>query len=150
MGCLSPAPGSNLPPVASAAADAGRDLDGGMWNLLNGPSGDWPDDLDERLAVDVVTVSGSAATVEFLIHANAVEVWFQEQCRAVLNRWVLRGWLANPHAPLVVDEVTLSPERTADFEFHQGVLPGRIALSLPGVLVWPLAPHTLADLRCRV
>ena len=118
--------------------------------MLNGPSGDWPDDLDERLAVDVVTVSGSAATVEFLIHANAVEVWFQEQCRAVLNRWLLRGWLADPQSPLVVDEVTLSPERMADFEFHEGVLHGRIALSLPGVLAWPLAPHAVADLRCRV
>jgi hypothetical protein len=121
-----------------------------MWNLVYGPSGDWPDDLDERFAVDVVTVSGSAATVEFLIHEEAVEIWFQEQRQAVLDRRKLRNWLREPYTPLVVDEVTFSPERMVDFDFHGGVFHGRVALSLPGVLVWTLAPHALADLRCRV
>jgi hypothetical protein len=118
--------------------------------LVIGPSGDWPDDLDERFAVDVVTVAGSAAQVEFLILLETVEVWFQEQCRAVLNRRALRNWLAEPHAALVVDEVTFSPERLVDFDYHGGVFHSRVALSLPGVLVWTLAPHALADLRCRV
>ncbi len=122
----------------------------GCEHLVYGPSGDWPDDLDERFSVDVVTVSGSTAIVEFVIHENAVEIWFQEQCRAVLDRQALRGWLADPHSPLVVDEVTFRPEPMADFHFHGGVLNGRIALSLPGVLVWTLAPHALADLRCRI
>jgi hypothetical protein len=111
--------------------------------LVNGPSGDWPDDLDEQFAIEVVTVSGAAATVDFLIHLNAVEVWFQERRRAVLNRMVLRNWLAEPHMPLVVDEVAFSLDRMVDFQ-------GRVALSLPDLLVWTLAPEALASLRRRV
>jgi hypothetical protein len=111
--------------------------------LVNGPSGDWPEDFDERYAVEVVTGSGSAAMVDFVIRLNAVEVWFQERRRAVLSRRVLRSWLAEPQMPLVVDEVAFSLDRMVDFQ-------GRVALSLPDVLVWTLAPEALAGLRRRV
>ncbi len=110
---------------------------------MNGPSGDWPEDLDERYAVGVTTGSGMAAMVDFLIHDQAVEVWFQERRRAVLNRWVLRGWLADPHMPLVVDEVAFSLDTMVDSQ-------GRVALSLPDLLVWTLTPDTLDALRRRI
>jgi hypothetical protein len=133
IGCLSQAPGTHA---------CGPGLYGGCGTVI-GPSGDWPDEVDERFAVEVVTVAGSAATVDFLIHLSAVEVWFQQRCRAVLNRRLLRSWLAEPQAPLVVDEVGFSVDRMVD---HQG----RVALSLPDVLVWTLAPEALAGLRRRV
>ena len=110
---------------------------------MNGPSGDWPEDWDDRVTVEVVTASGAAVSVSFLIQPNAVEVWFQERCRAVLNRMLLRSWLAEPAWPLVADEVALSPDATLDFQ-------GRSAFSLPDQLVWTLAPEALAGLRCRV
>jgi hypothetical protein len=111
--------------------------------LVNGPSGDWPDDLDERLAVEVTTVSGLPGTVDFLIHPEAVEVWFEKRCRAVLNRRVLRSWLAAPEMPLVVDEVAFSLDQLLDS-------PGRAALGRSDLLVWTLAPESLAGLRRRM
>jgi hypothetical protein len=110
---------------------------------VNGPSGDWPDELDEQYAVEVLTVTGSAASVEFLMHPDAVEIWFQDRCCAVLSRRVLRGWLAAPQTPLVVDEVALSPDGMADSQ-------GRFARNLPNVVLWTLAPDALAGLRMRV
>jgi hypothetical protein len=114
-----------------------------MWDWVNGPSGDWPDEVDERYGVEVVTGGGSPATVDFRMRADTVEIWFQDQCRAVLNRHVLRCWLAAPQTPLVVDEVAFSLDRMVDSS-------GRVALSLPDLLVWSLAPEALAGLRCRV
>jgi hypothetical protein len=111
--------------------------------LVNGPSGDWPDEIDERYGVEVVTGSGAPATVDFRMRAETVEIWFMGRCRAVLNRHVLRCWLAEPQTPLVVDEVAFSLERMVDAT-------GRVALSLSGLLVWSLAPEALAGLRCRV
>jgi hypothetical protein len=111
--------------------------------LVNGPSGDWPDDLDERHTVEVVTTSGSPASVDFRIRPENVEIWFQERRRAVLDRHVLRCWLAEPQTPLVVDEVAFSLDRVADS-------PARVALSLPDVLVWTLSPDVLAGLRYRI
>lgn len=110
---------------------------------MNGPSGDWPDDVDERVAVEVIMTSGAVGTVDFLIHPAAVEVWFQERRRAVLNRQVLRSWLAAPLMPLVVGEIALSPDRLGD-------APGRAALSRSNLLVWTLAPESLAGLRRRM
>jgi hypothetical protein len=118
-------------------------LRSGMWDLVNGPSGDWPDDVDERYGVEVVSGSGSPATVDFWMRADQVEIWFKGQCRAVLNRHVLRCWLAEPQTPLVVGEVAFSLDRIIDAA-------GRVALSLPDLLVWTLAPEALAALRCRV
>ena len=69
---------------------------------MNGPSGDWPDELEQvigdaavppvRVApgcgrdvftVDVVTVSGAVAKVEFAFQPRRVEVWFRCCRRAV-------------------------------------------------------------------
>lgn len=110
---------------------------------MNGPSGDWPEDLDERFAIEVVTVSGATAPVDFLIHSNAVEVWFQDQCRAVLSRRLLRCWLAEPQAPLVVDDVAFSLEHMVDAH-------GGAGFALPDVLVWTLTSNALSGLRRRV
>jgi hypothetical protein len=110
---------------------------------VNGPSGDWPDDDDERYGVEVVTGSGSPATVDFWMRADLVEIWFQGKCRAVLNRHVLRCWLAEPQTPLVVGEVALNPDRIA-------AATDRVAVSMPDLLVWTLAPESLVGLRCRV
>jgi hypothetical protein len=107
--------------------------------LVNGPSGDWPDDV-ERVAVEVITVSGLSDTVELLIHPDAVEVWFDRRRRAVLNRRVLRSWLAAPQMPLVVGEVAFSLDRIVDGSGGSG-------LSLSDLLVWTLAPDSVAGLR---
>jgi hypothetical protein len=114
-----------------------------MWDWVNGPSGDWPDDGDEDYGVAVVTENGSPAIVDFRMRADTVEIWFKGRCRGVLNRHVLRCWLAEPQTPLVVDEVAFSLDRMVQAG-------GRVALSLPDLLVWSLAPEALAGLRCRV
>ncbi len=97
----------------------------------------------DRFAVEVVTTSGRATAVTFRFRMDTVEVWFREHLNGVLDRDVLREWLAQPGKPLVVDEVALSVDRMVDHN-------GRVALSLPDVMGWTLAPETLAELRSRV
>lgn len=99
-----------------------------------------------RFVMEVVTNSGRAAAVEFRIRRNfaetgdVVEVWHHGHLSAVLSRTVLRDWLAEPGSPLVVEEVAFSLDRMVDSH-------GRVALSLPDVVVWTLAPSVLAGLR---
>jgi hypothetical protein len=59
-------------------------------------------------------------------------------CSAVLGRDVLRAWLAEPEARLVVDEVTLSLDRYVDVR-------GRVALTLPDVRAVESSPGTDPD-----
>jgi hypothetical protein len=98
---------------------------------------------DTRLRVHVVTTSGRATAVEFRVRFDAVEVWHWNHRCAVFNRWKLGQWLALPGAPMVVDQTALSLDRMVDRD-------GRVALSLPDVLAWTLAPTELADLRQRL
>lgn len=93
-----------------------------------------------RFAMEVVTLSGRAATVEFRIRAETVEIWHHGRCSGVLDRFLLRSWLAAPDRPIVVDEVAFSLDRMVDSD-------GRVALSLPDVLVWTLAPVVLQELQ---
>jgi hypothetical protein len=141
---------------------------------VNGPSGDWPDELDDvvpgggtatapkdgarrpeaesagdtgsagdTVAVDVVTSSGRTASVEFVVRPDVVEIWYRLRRCAAMDRGLLRGWLAAPQAPLVVDEVALSLDRMVDSR-------GRVAISLPDVMVWTLPPEVLTRLRACV
>ena len=98
---------------------------------------------DTRLRVQVVTMSGRATAVEFRVRFDAVEVWHWDRRCAVFDRWKLGQWLALPGAPLVADKAALSVDRMVDRE-------GRIALSLPDVLAWTLAPSELAELQHRL
>lgn len=111
--------------------------------LVNGPSGDWPDDMDERCAIEVATAAGSAALVDFVIRPEAVEIWFRRRRRAILDRHALRCWLAEPHRSLTVGEVVLSSQRMLDLFEEEA--PDR-----PDLLVWNLSPTALADLRYRI
>jgi len=95
---------------------------------------------DVRLRVEVVTTSGRPAEVEFRVRSGAVEVWHWNQRCAVFDRWKLGRWLARPSDPLVDDRAALSVDRMVDRN-------GRIAVSLPDVLAWTLAPTQLAVLK---
>ena len=108
---------------------------------MNGPSGDWPDELDERYRTGVITVSGLTVTVDFLIRPEAVEIWFQARRRAILNRHELRCWLAEPYLPLVVGGVALTLEPDSS---------GWTALSRSDLLVWTVPPDSLAGLQYRI
>lgn len=105
------------------------------------PGGGWP--AAERFVMEVVTMSGRAAAVEFRISGEVVEVWHREQRNATFGRESLRTWLAAPASPLVVDDVAFSLDRMVDRS-------GRVAVSLPDVLAWTLAPEALAGLQERL
>jgi hypothetical protein len=113
-------------------------MDPGGW-----PDGDTVAAAEERFVMEVVTVSGRAAAVEFRICDDAVQVWHLDHCNATFDREVLRTWLATPDAPLVVDEVAFTVDRMVDRS-------GRVAVSLPDILAWTLAPDALAGLRQRL
>jgi hypothetical protein len=96
-----------------------------------------------RYSLEVQTVSGRAAAVEFRVRLDSVEVWHHDHCSGVFDREGLRCWLGQPHEPLVVDEVAFSLDRNVDQD-------GRVAISLPDVLVWTLSPSTLLCLRSKL
>jgi hypothetical protein len=96
-----------------------------------------------RVTVEVVACDGRAACLEFRFRLETVEIWRLAHCCAVLDRDVLRVWLAAPGAPLVGDEVTLSLDRYVDVR-------GRVALTLPDVWAWTLSPTEEQALRDRV
>src|SRR5690349_16157000 len=91
--------------------------------------------------IEVVPADGRAAAVKLWIKLDTVEVWHRDHCSGVFVRDELRAWLANPqHGPaLVVDEVAFSLDRMVDAA-------GRVAISLPDVLVWTIDPHSLTRL----
>jgi hypothetical protein len=95
------------------------------------------------VTVEVVTVSGRAASVEFRIQPETVEVWHHLRRAATVDRVTLRTWLNGPDRPLAVDEVIFSVDRMIDVD-------GRIAVNLPDVMVWPLSPRDLEILRRRI
>jgi hypothetical protein len=97
----------------------------------------------DRLAMEVVTVSGRAAEVIVRIRLDSVEIWHHEHLSAVFDRQILRAWLADPWDLLADDEVCFSLDRRSDPR-------GRIAVSLPHVGLWPLSPNVLASLRDRI
>jgi hypothetical protein len=97
----------------------------------------------ERFVMEVVTVSGRAAAVEFRISDDLVAVWHRDECIGAFDRASLRTWLAAPEKPLVVGNVAFSLDRMVDRS-------GRVAVSLPDVLAWTLAPEALVGLRQRV
>jgi hypothetical protein len=90
--------------------------------------------------MEVVTTSGRAAAVEFRISRGRVEVWYRRRRTGVVNRDLLEAWLAAPGRPLLAGKVAFSLDRMVDAD-------GRVALTLPDVEAWTLAPAALAQLR---
>jgi hypothetical protein len=118
---------------------------------VNEPAG-WLDLLDQsradatdptRFSVEVLTLSGRAAAVEFRFRMDSVEVWHSEHCCGVFDRKELRLWLADPFSAFVVDEVTFTLDRAVDNL-------GRVAITLPDVRAWTLSPVDLINLKDRV
>ena len=96
---------------------------------------------DARLRMEVVTVSGRAASIEFRFRLDSVEVWHHEHCSGIFDRSQLRDWMLHPgDLPLIVDEVTFALDLMVDRE-------GRVALTLPDVDAWTLAPAALENLQ---
>jgi hypothetical protein len=100
------------------------------------------DQLD-RFVMEVVTMSGRAAAIEFRISDDVVEVWHRNQRNGTFDRETLGRWLAAPEKPLAAEDVVFSLDRMVDRS-------GRVAVSLPDVLAWTLAPEALAGLRQRL
>jgi hypothetical protein len=93
--------------------------------------------------IEVVTMSGRAASVELRLRRDRVEVWHHGHCSGVFVRNLLRSWLDDPDSrrlALVVDEVAFSVDRMVDAA-------GRVAISLPDVTVWTIDPRSLEGLR---
>ena len=107
------------------------------------PALDRPVETGERFDLEVVTTSGRAARVRLRLRADVVEVWHCRRCTGIFDRARLRRWMAAPGAPLVVDDVMFSLDRMVDRE-------GRVAITVPDVVLWTLSPGALADLRKRL
>ena len=101
-------------------------------------------DVDEtRCRVEVQTISGRAAAVDFRVRLDTVDVWSRDHCAGVFDRETLGRWLADPGGRLVADEVELSLDVAVDRD-------GRVAIDLPDVTAWTLSPMELFTLRKRV
>ena len=92
------------------------------------------------VSMEVVNGSARAEAVDLRILRDTVEVTYLEGKRiAVFSRDVLRRWLQAPGLPLVGGELIFV------LDHHQ-----RMALILPGVEPWPLAPDFLAIIEREV
>jgi hypothetical protein len=100
-------------------------------------------DQMERFVMEVVTMSGRAAAVEFRIDGDTVEVWHRDRCSGAFRRDAVRDWLSAPDEPLISQDVMFSLDRMVDRA-------GRVAVSLPAGIAWTLSPEALAGLRQRV
>jgi hypothetical protein len=100
----------------------------------------------DAFVLEVVTTGGQTALVRFRILRDVVEIWHHDRRSGVFDREILRGWLSNQdpnRLALIVDEVALSIDRMVDAT-------GRVAISLPDVMVWTIEPHALQRLRQRI
>jgi len=98
----------------------------------------------DRYAMECVTTSGCTASLEFRIGIDTVEVWRLARRGAVFKRDALRAWLATPtQISLIAGEVKFSLDHRVDLD-------GRIAVTLPDVLMWTLDHNALESLRGRV
>jgi hypothetical protein len=89
--------------------------------------------------MEVVDIHGRASEVEFRLRLDTVEVWHSEHCCGVLDRDLLREWLALPNGAFAVDEIRLT-----------GGFGTQVAMSVPGLSMWRLAGGTLDRLRQEV
>jgi hypothetical protein len=89
--------------------------------------------------MEVVNDTGRAEAVSFKVLSTTVEVTYHRRSRAIFSRRELRAWCDSPHHPLTAGELIFVVDNDR-----------RIALVLPGVLPWPLAPVFLALLRERL
>jgi hypothetical protein len=100
----------------------------------------------DAFVLEVVTTGGRTTLVRFRILRDVVEVWHHDRRRGVFGREILREWLSSQdpnRLALVVDEVALSIDRMVDAT-------GRVAISLPDVMVWTIEPHALQRLHQRI
>jgi hypothetical protein len=98
---------------------------------------------DGTYAMEVLTTSGRVASLSFRIRRDFVEIWHEARCAGIFDKDALRSWLTEPGEPFMADEVMFSVDRNVDRE-------GRVAVSLPNVRAWTLAPVALDVLRARM
>jgi hypothetical protein len=106
----------------------------------------WQPTRDERapgllwmLSMEVVNYANRAEAVSFRVMPTTVEVTYHRRSGAMFSRHELRAWFHSPLHPLAAGEAIFVVDNDR-----------RIALILPGVLPWPLAPVFLALLRERL
>jgi len=90
--------------------------------------------------MEVVTESGRATSVELRLTPAKIELWHHQSCCSVLDRDDLRQWLREPDESLTAGAVSFSLDRSVNPA-------GRIALTLPDVELWALAPAVLRQLQ---
>jgi hypothetical protein len=93
-----------------------------------------------RYVVNLRTTSGREVSVTLRLGSEFVEIWHQGQCQATPDRERLRTWLAEPSGrqPFTSGHVVILLDREG------------ISLSMPGLTVYPLPDHVLAELRRRI
>ena len=91
--------------------------------------------------MDVVTLDGQTATVEFRFNPQTVEVWCQRARRGVFRRDLLFGWLIKPRAAITAGSTTFLLDRFGE--------PGP-AVGVVGLGIWRIPPHSFYELRDRL
>ncbi len=111
-------------------------------------------DADYDVSIDVVTVTGRAATVELRIRDDGVEIWHHAQLAAVFDRGLLHGWLQRPDRSLMVGDVLFTLDRSVDVHGRAAIrlddTRHRVILSLRDVRSWALSDSEVETLRRRI
>ncbi len=93
----------------------------------------------ELYVIALLSTTGRQVSTEVHIRSVTVEIWYQDRCKAMLNRFLFRRWLEDRCDPHVIDDVmwVQTPSRT-------------VALVISGAGFWLLPAWDVAELRERV
>jgi hypothetical protein len=95
--------------------------------------------LGGQYLIKLRSTTGREVTAEFRIRRDTVEVWYQDRCKAVLDRDSFRIWLERNPGPYAVDDVmwACAPDEP-------------VVLMIRDSGCWLIPASVMAGLRARV
>ena len=95
--------------------------------------------LGGQYVIELLSTTGRLVRAEFRIRRDTVEVWYQDRCKAIMDRGLFRMWLTDNPGLYVVDDVmwTLKPGQP-------------VALVINDSGCWLIPAELMAGLRAQV
>jgi hypothetical protein len=96
-------------------------------------------DIGGRYVIQLPSATGRNVATEFRIRRDTVEIWYQDRCKAVMDRDIFRIWLERNPGPYAVDDVIWTLTKGEP-----------VALVIQGSGCWLIPQHLIDGLHARV
>jgi hypothetical protein len=96
-------------------------------------------DLGGQYVIELRSTTGRLVQAEFRIRRDTVEVWYQDRCKAIMDRGLFRMWLWDNPGPYAVDDVIWTLTKGQP-----------VALVINDSGCWLIPSHLMAGLMARV